>query len=187
MKTVKVVVTGPFCAGKTEFVNAVSEGGVIATERRITAEAEKIKEFTTVAMDFGRAPMDAEHELFLFGTPGQKRFDFMWKVLSEGMKGFVFLVDSSRPDTFGEAREILDAFRSFAPAPFVVAANRMDHPAAVGADAIRLALKLESDRKIVPCSAVERHSVQQVLSELLCCIPRESLYGEEPYRMAASA
>jgi signal recognition particle receptor subunit beta len=77
-QTVKIVVTGPFNAGKTEFIRSVSEIDVVSTEKKITAAAEKIKETTTVAMDFGRITVDNDLVLFLFGTPGQKRFDFMW-------------------------------------------------------------------------------------------------------------
>jgi signal recognition particle receptor subunit beta len=85
MQTVKIVVTGPFNSGKTEFIKTVSEIDVVSTERKITAEQEKIKESTTVAMDFGRITVDDDLVLYLFGTPGQKRFDFMWEILSEGM------------------------------------------------------------------------------------------------------
>ena len=103
MLTVKMVVTGPFSAGKTEFVNTVSEIDVVSTERNISAEEERIKQRTTVAMDFGRITVDDSLVLFLFGTPGQKRFDFMWEILSEGMLGFIVMVDSTRPETFREA------------------------------------------------------------------------------------
>ena len=85
MQTVKIVVTGPFSAGKTEFIQTVSEIDVVSTERKITSEAEKIKESTTVAMDFGRITVDESLVLYLFGTPGQKRFDFMWEILSEAL------------------------------------------------------------------------------------------------------
>jgi len=78
MQTVKMVVTGPFNAGKTEFIRSVSEIDVVSTERRITTEAERVKNSTTVAMDFGRITVDDDLVLYLFGTPGQKRFDFMW-------------------------------------------------------------------------------------------------------------
>ena len=107
MQTVKMVVTGPFNAGKTEFIQTVSEIDVVATERKISSEAEKVKDSTTVAMDFGRITVDDELVLFLFGTPGQKRFDFMWEILSEGMLGFIVMIDSTRPETFREARSIL--------------------------------------------------------------------------------
>jgi hypothetical protein len=85
MQTVKMVVTGPFNAGKTEFIRSVSEIDVVSTERKISTEADRVKETTTVAMDFGRITVDDDLVLYLFGTPGQRRFDFMWEILSEGM------------------------------------------------------------------------------------------------------
>src|SRR5210317_2629501 len=124
MQTVKMVVTGPFSSGKTQFIQTVSEIDVVATERKISSEAERIKDTTTVAMDFGRITVDDDLVLYLFGTPGQKRFDFMWEILSEGMLGFVVMVDSTRPETFKEARRILDTFRSYSPVPYIVAANK---------------------------------------------------------------
>jgi len=87
MLTVKMVVTGPFNAGKTEFIQTVSEIDVVSTERKISSPQERVKETTTVAMDFGRITVDESLVLYLFGTPGQKRFDFMWEILSEGMLG----------------------------------------------------------------------------------------------------
>ena len=83
MQTVKMVVTGPFNAGKTEFIRSISEIDVVSTERKISSEYERVKEATTVAMDFGRITVDDDLVLYLFGTPGQKRFDFMWEILSE--------------------------------------------------------------------------------------------------------
>ena len=68
-------------------------------------------------MDFGRITGDEDLVLYLFGTPGQKRFDFMWEILSEGMLGFIVMVDSTRPETFREARSILETFRAYAPTP----------------------------------------------------------------------
>ncbi len=123
MQTVKIVVTGPFNSGKTEFIQTVSEIDVVSTERRISSEAERVKETTTVAMDFGRITVDEDLVLYLFGTPGQKRFDFMWEILSEGMLGFIVMVDSTRPETFREARLacILDTPPPAGLAPFAQA------------------------------------------------------------------
>src|SRR5512137_2867168 len=112
MQTVKMVITGPFSAGKTEFIRTISEIDVVSTERKISSDAERIKDQTTVAMDFGRITVDDDLVLYLFGTPGQKRFDFMWEILSEGMLGFIVIVDSSRPETFREAKGILQTFRA---------------------------------------------------------------------------
>jgi hypothetical protein len=173
MLTVKMVVTGPFNAGKTEFIQTVSEIDVVATERKITAPAERVKETTTVAMDFGRITVDDNLVLYLFGTPGQKRFDFMWEILSEGMLGFIVMVDSTRPETFREARNILEAFRSFSPTPYVVAASKQDMDGAWDLDDIRIALRLDADVKLLPCVAIEKESVKNTLLELLDSILTE--------------
>jgi signal recognition particle receptor subunit beta len=173
MQTVKMVVTGPFSSGKTQFISTVSEIEVVRTERKISSDAEKIKESTTVAMDFGRITVDAELVLYLFGTPGQRRFDFMWEILSEGMLGFVVMVDSSRPETFREAKSILETFRAYAPTPYVVAANKQDHPEAWAPEDLRIALRLDPNVKLLPCVATNRESVKAALLELLYSILAE--------------
>ena len=170
VQTVKIVVTGPFSAGKTEFIQTVSEIDVVSTERKISSESERIKDRTTVAMDFGRITIDDELVLYLFGTPGQKRFDFMWEILSEGMLGFVVLIDSVRPETFREARMILDTFRAYAPTPYVVAANKQDMEDAWSPEDLRIALKVRPGVKLLPCVATDKESVKNVLLELLYSI-----------------
>ena len=177
MQTVKMVITGPFNSGKTEFIQSVSEIDVVATERKISSEAEKIKDTTTVAMDFGRITVDEDLVLYLFGTPGQKRFDFMWEILSEGMLGFIVMVDSTRPETFREARSILETFRAYAPTPYVVAANKQDLPDAWDIDDMRIALRLDPKLKFLPCIAKDRDSVKNVLLELLYSILAEMEAG----------
>ncbi len=167
MQTVKIVVTGPFSAGKTQFIQTISEIDVVATERSITRPEERIKEQTTVAMDFGRITVDQDLVLYLFGTPGQRRFDFMWEVLSEGMLGFVVLLDSVRPETFREARDILDTFRSYASVPYIVAANKQDLEDAWSPEDLRIALRIPESIKMVPCIATDRESVKRALLELL--------------------
>ncbi|OGO12344.1 MAG: GTP-binding protein [Chloroflexi bacterium RBG_16_47_49] len=173
MQTVKMVVTGPFNAGKTEFIRSVSEIDVVSTERKITSETERVKDQTTVAMDFGRISIDENLVLYLFGTPGQRRFDFMWEILSEGMLGFIVMVDSARPETFREARNILETFRAYAPTPYVVAANKQDNENAWEIDDMRIALRLSSSVKLLPCIAKDKESVKKVLLELLYSILEE--------------
>lgn len=173
MQTLKMVVTGPFNAGKTEFIQSVSEIDVVSTEKRISSEIERIKETTTVAMDFGRITIDNEMVLYLFGTPGQKRFDFMWEILSEGMLGFVVIIDSTRPETFREARKILETFRAYAPTPYVVAANKQDCDDAWETDDMRIALRLSSEIKLLECVATSKDSVKNILLELLYSILAE--------------
>ncbi len=167
MQTLKIVVTGPFSSGKTEFIQSVSEIDVVSTERKISRSAERIKSQTTVAMDFGRITIDEDLILYLFGTPGQRRFDFMWEILSEGMLGFIVLVDSTRPETFREARRILDTFRSYSPVPYIVAANKQDMEDAWPPEDLKIVLQVEREVKVVPCVAVNKESVKQVLLELL--------------------
>jgi uncharacterized protein len=177
MQTVKIVVTGPFSAGKTAFIRSVSEIDVVSTERKISAEAEKIKDTTTVAMDFGRITVDDELVLYLFGTPGQKRFDFMWEILSEGMLGFIVLIDSAKPETFREARSILETFKAYAPTPYVVAANKQDKEDAWDVEDMRLALRLDPRVKMLPCVASDKESVKAILLELLYSILAEMEAG----------
>ncbi|MEA2008343.1 MAG: ATP/GTP-binding protein [Chloroflexota bacterium] len=178
MQTVKMVVTGPFSSGKTEFIQSVSEIDVVSTERKISSEAEKIKETTTVAMDFGRITIDDDLVLYLFGTPGQKRFDFMWEILSEGMLGFVVMVDSSRPETFREARRILETFRAYAPTPYIVTANKQDIPDAWAVEDMRIALRLSPEVKLLPCVATDKETVKNALLELLYGILAKMEAGE---------
>jgi small GTP-binding protein len=173
MQTVKMVVTGPFNAGKTEFIRSVSEIDVVSTEKRISDRGERVKDSTTVAMDFGRITVDEDLVLYLFGTPGQRRFDFMWEILSEGMLGFIVMVDSSRPETFREARSILETFHAYAPTPYVVAANKQDMEDAWEVDDLRIALRLAPDVKLLACTATDKKKVKTVLLELLYAILAE--------------
>jgi small GTP-binding protein len=170
MQTVKMVVTGPFAAGKTQFIQSISEIDIVETERKVTRAEERLKDQTTVAMDFGRITVDEDLVLYLFGTPGQRRFDFMWEILSEGMLGFIVLLDSVRPETFREARSIFETFRSYAPVPYVVAANKQDLEDAWSPEDLRIAFRIPEEVKVLPCSATDRESVKQVLLELLYSI-----------------
>jgi hypothetical protein len=121
-------------------------------------------------MDFGRITVDDELVLYLFGTPGQRRFDFMWEILSEGMLGFIVLVDSTKPETFREAKRILETFEGYASTPYVVAANKQDHEDAWDPNDMRIILQLNSMVKVLPCIAFDKESVKNVLLELLYSI-----------------
>ncbi len=170
MQIVKMVVTGAVAAGKTEFIKAISEIDVVSTERKATDETSLIKRETTVAMDFGRIAIAEDLILQLFGTPGQKRFDFMWEILSEGMLGLIVLVDSTRPDTFRETSRIIEFFTAYKKTPFVVACNKQDVENAWAPEDIRLSLRLPEDVKVIPCIAKDRDTVKKVLLELLYTI-----------------
>jgi small GTP-binding protein len=164
---VKIVVTGPFSAGKTTLIRTISEITVLSTEKDITDHTKSRKAETTVAMDFGRITIDRDLVLYLFGTPGQDRFDFMWEILGEGMLGYILLVDSSRQDSLDEAVGILAAFRKMARVPFVVALNRSTGIAPNDEQNVREVLELGDDVAVVACDATDRESVKAVLLALL--------------------
>jgi small GTP-binding protein len=178
---VKIVVTGPFAAGKTTLIRTISEITVLSTEKDITDSTRSRKAETTVAMDFGRITIDRDLVLYLFGTPGQDRFDFMWEILGEGMLGYIVLVDSDRPESLDEARGILDAFRRMARVPFVVALNRSPGIAPGDEASVRSALDLGAEVPVVPCDATDRESVKAVLLALLYSVVDE-LDAAEPAR-----
>jgi len=166
-QAVKIVVTGPFAAGKTTLIRTISEITVLSTERGITDSTRSRKAETTVAMDFGRITIDRDLVLYLFGTPGQERFDFMWEILGEGMLGYVLLVDAERPDSLEEAVGILGAFRRMARVPFVVALNRSAGMDQQQEDEIRQQLGLEPEVALLACDATDKESVKAVLLALL--------------------
>jgi len=97
----------------------------------------------------------------------------MWEILSEGMLGFVVMVDSTKPETFREAKSILETFRAYAPTPYVVAANKQDRPDAWEVDDLRIALRLDPAIKLLPCVATNKETVKTVLLELLYSILAE--------------
>ncbi|WP_029551401.1 GTP-binding protein [Thermocrinis jamiesonii] len=170
IKKIKIVVAGPFAAGKTQFINTVSEIKTVKTERRTQQPSEKsVKDYTTVAMDFGKIRIDDEHELYLFGTPGQFRFDFMWEILGEGALGIIILVDSTDPSTFHEARKIINFFQSRFPVPMVVGANKQDLPNAWSPRDVMIALDISEEEGIpvIPVSAIDKESVKKALLTLL--------------------
>ena len=169
-QAVKIVVTGPFAAGKTTLIRTISEITVLSTEKDITDETRSRKSETTVAMDFGRITIDHDLILYLFGTPGQDRFDFMWEILGEGMLGYVLLLDANRPDSLAEAVGILGAFRKMAKVPFVVGLNRADNVDPDAEVRVREALDLDSSVPVVACDATDRASVKNVLLALLYAV-----------------
>jgi len=169
-QAVKVVVTGPFAAGKTTLIRTISEITVLSTERGITDSTRKRKAETTVAMDFGRITIDRDLVLYLFGTPGQDRFDFMWEILGEGMIGYLLLVDAAREESIQEAAAILDAFRTMARVPFVVGLNRAGGDEHLLVESVRSRLEIPSDIAILPCDATDKESVKNVLLALLYAV-----------------
>jgi small GTP-binding protein len=168
MLALKIVITGAYSAGKSNFIRTISDIEVVATEYQVTDPEERTqKHETTVALDFGTIAISDEVTLYLFGTPGQERFDFMWEVLSLGCIGYIVVVDSCRPAHFLEAQRLIARFAEITDVPFVVAANKQDDPAALPVTYMRKRLQLPYEVPVLPCVATDKESVKQVLLTLL--------------------
>lgn len=168
MKHYKIVVTGPFAAGKTTFINTVTEIASIQTEARTTSNGEsEVKDSTTVAMDFGRIAIDDGNVLHLFGTPGQFRFNYMWSILSNDAIGIILIVDSGDSETFDDAEDMLNFFRVKTDAPIVVALNHFKEKAHTDEDELRKIMHIPKKIPVLDCDATSKDSVKGVLLSLL--------------------
>lgn len=166
MAIYKVVVTGPFNSGKTEFVRNGSDIDIVETERSITTEDKGIKALTTVAMDFGRVDYD-DNRVHLYGTPGQTRFSFMWETLAKDMNGFIVLVDATDPPSFPDAADLIETFSGFVDVPFIVVANKVDLDDAVSLDEVRDGTRVSDDIPVISCVAIKKDSVRTVVTTML--------------------
>ncbi|MCL6735394.1 GTP-binding protein [Streptomyces neyagawaensis] len=165
--TLKILVAGGFGVGKTTLVGAVSEIKPLRTEEVLTEAGRPVddttgvegKHTTTVAMDFGRITLREDLVLYLFGTPGQDRFWFLWDELASGALGAVVLADTRRLEDCFAAVDYFER-RSI---PFVIGVNCFDTAAHYPPETVRQALDLDPDVPVVLCDARRRESVKDVL------------------------
>lgn len=176
MSAYKIVVTGPFNSGKTQFIKTISDIDVVSTERKITTEDRGIKAETTVAMDYGRVKMD-DDVLMLHGTPGQTRFDFMREILSNEMDAFIVLVDCTDRVSFPEAADLIDEFTRYYNVPYLVIANKTDLKDGANLSEVRRGTRARSDITVMPCVATQKSSVRQVLLQMVELLKREQAKG----------
>jgi small GTP-binding protein len=165
-QTFKILVTGPYAAGKTSLIQSVSQTQVISTDVATSGDEADVKANTTVAMDFGTYSIeDDDVRLLLFGTPGQPRFRFMTNILKGDVDIVAFVIDAEAKETHAPAGVELRSMMADLQVPAVIAVNRCDDLAV--AQRIARSIGASPDHPVVPCQLNEPDSGRTVIVEIL--------------------
>jgi hypothetical protein len=170
MEILQIAIAGSVGAGKTSFVRAISEIEVVDTERRATDETACLKSTTTVAFDFGRITLNSQQVVYLYGTPGQSRFDFMWDIIIRKVHAYILLISAHRPQDFRQSRRILTFMQQRTEIPMMIGLTHTDCEGAWEPEDIALAIGLldETSRpQLAIVNANESKSVAQCLLVLI--------------------
>ncbi len=167
-QVVKIVVSGPFGSGKTQFITTLSEIDPVSTEIKTRKVVRDGKNSTTVGLDYGRMRTEDGTIVHLFGTPGQKRFDFMREVLAVGAHGLIILVDSTCQDSeYESAREIYGFFRERNRLPMLVCFTKQDLPQARPVDELVEIMKFPDQTPSMPLNATLKKNAHEAVLEML--------------------
>jgi len=158
-----LVVTGPLNSGKSTFIQTINGMGLSAGLDLIAPKPN---------LEMSQIAIPNDGVLQVVTTPESRRFDYMWEILPY-ILGFIVMMDSATPETFFEARSVLEIFRWYSPASYVVAANKQDFSDAWSPDDLRIALRIPNDIPVVSCVATDKESVKNVLLALLTRVLEE--------------
>lgn len=170
MQLKKIVIAGTPGAGKTTFINTISQIKTVNTDRRATDKTSLLKSHTTVGMDFGKIKLYDNLVLHLYGTPGQSRFNFMWEVLITKADAYILLVAANRPEEFPEVRQIMTFMNRLIAVPMIVGLTHVDAENALSASQVAAGIGLKNHPNkppFVSLNANNPKSIKQTLIALL--------------------
>ena len=174
-KSYKLVFAGPVGAGKTTAIQSLSDIEVVRTEARASDEVKSLKDNTTVAMDYGLMKLANGDQVRLYGAPGQKRFDFMWDILTENALGLVLMIKGNAPDPVADLRTYVEEFRDFIDqSTLVVGVTDTDE---AGGWQVRQALARELDKMGLPPVVMDADARSRAH---MATLVRALIYGIEP-------
>ncbi|NES19580.1 MAG: GTPase [Symploca sp. SIO3E6] len=181
MKTMRLVVAGTPGAGKSTFVQTVSQIEAISTERAATDQTAQFKKKTTVAFDYGRISFGFAMDVQIYGTPGQSRFSFMWDFLIQKAHTYIVLVAAHRPNDFRQARQIITFMNQRVNIPMVIGITHMDEPEAKSPEEILLSLGYMNRLQqplFVTVNPRDKHSVLEAIMASMAMMLSESNFEQ---------